>query len=139
MRVGAHDVDHGHEPGGVEQNRVVGFESATLALARPGHTERAAAILGHLEAHSHVFGYERILEFRERARELVDADGGHPEARGRGPRMTSGRSRRKRPGLHRRLSHECRDRRGELDGHVSLNAVTGFFEVDDLRLGHAPE
>jgi hypothetical protein len=65
------------------------LESVTLALARAGHTEEAAVILGHVEAHSHVAGLEPSLGFRARASELVDADGGHTEARVRGARMST--------------------------------------------------
>jgi predicted ATPase/class 3 adenylate cyclase len=65
------------------------LEDATLALARAGHTEKAAVILGHLEAHSHQYGFERSLGFRDRACELIDAEGGHAEARARGARMSS--------------------------------------------------
>ena len=65
------------------------LESVTLALARAGRTEHAAVILGHLDAHSPGFGLEHDLHFRDRARELVEADGGHTAAKLRGARMSA--------------------------------------------------
>jgi hypothetical protein len=65
------------------------LESATLALARAGRTERAAVILGHLDAHSPGLGLEHILHFRDLARELVDADGDHSVAKHRGEQMSA--------------------------------------------------
>jgi hypothetical protein len=64
------------------------LESVTLALARAGRIERAAAILGHLDAHSPGFGFEDGLHFRDQARELVEADGGHDAAKLHGARMS---------------------------------------------------
>ena len=57
------------------------LESVTLALARAGRTNDAAVILGHLDAHSPGFGLEHGLQFRDKARELVEADGGHASAK----------------------------------------------------------
>ena len=65
------------------------LESMTLALASAGRTEQAALILGHLDAHSPGLGLERDLHFRDRARELIDADGGHAAARLRGAQMSA--------------------------------------------------
>jgi hypothetical protein len=65
------------------------LESATLALARMGRTKHAAVILGHLDAHSPGFGFEHENHFRDRARELIDADGGHAAARLRGAQMSA--------------------------------------------------
>ena len=65
------------------------LESITLALASAGRTEHAAVILGHLDAHSPGFGLEHDLHFRDRARELVEADGGHTAAKLRGARMSA--------------------------------------------------
>ena len=65
------------------------LESVTLALARAGRTEHAAVILGHLDAHSPGFGLEHELHFRDRARELVEADGGHDAAKLRGAQMSA--------------------------------------------------
>jgi hypothetical protein len=65
------------------------LESITLALAMAGRTEHAALILGHLDAHSPGFGFEHDLHFRDRARELVEADGGHHAAKLRGARMSA--------------------------------------------------
>ena len=57
------------------------LDSVVLALARTGHTDHAAVILGHLDAHSPGYGMEHGLGFRDRARQLIDADGGHSGAR----------------------------------------------------------
>jgi hypothetical protein len=65
------------------------LESATLALASVGRTEPAAVILGHLDAHSPGYGLERSHNFRDRARELIEADGGHAAAEVRGERMSA--------------------------------------------------
>jgi hypothetical protein len=65
------------------------LESAALALATAGRTEHAAVILGHLDAHSPGFGFEHGLHFRDQARELVVADGGHDAAKLHGARMTA--------------------------------------------------
>ena len=64
------------------------LESITLALANAGHVEQAAVILGHLDSHSAGFGLEHALHFRDRARELVEADGGHNAAKLRGAQMS---------------------------------------------------
>jgi predicted ATPase len=64
------------------------LESATLALARAGHTEHAAVILGHLDAHSRGLGLEHQLHFRDQARRLVEADGDHATAMLRGAQMS---------------------------------------------------
>ena len=64
------------------------LESTTYALAKAGRMEQAAVILGHLDAHSLGFGLERSLHFRDRARELVEADGGHAAAILRGAQMS---------------------------------------------------
>ena len=65
------------------------LESVTLALATAGRTEHAAVILGRLDAHSSGFGIEHALQFRDRARELVEADGGHDAAKLRGAQMST--------------------------------------------------
>jgi hypothetical protein len=65
------------------------LESATLALASVGRTEQAAVILGHLDAHSPGYGLERSCHFRDRARELIEADGGHAAAERRGVMMSA--------------------------------------------------
>jgi hypothetical protein len=65
------------------------LESATLALARAGRTEHAAVSLGHLDAHLPGFGFEHILHFRDRARELIEADSGHDAAERRGALMSA--------------------------------------------------
>jgi predicted ATPase/class 3 adenylate cyclase len=65
------------------------LESVTLALARAGRPEHAAVILGHLDAHSNGFGLEHALHFRDRARELVEADGGHDAAKLLGTRLSA--------------------------------------------------
>ena len=57
------------------------LESVALALARTGRTDDAAVILGHLDAHSPGYGMEHGLGFRDQARRLIDADGGHSEAK----------------------------------------------------------
>ena len=47
-------------------------------------------ILGHLDAaHSPGFGLEYSLHFRDMARELIEADGGHAGAKLRGARMSA--------------------------------------------------
>jgi pterin-4a-carbinolamine dehydratase len=65
------------------------LESVSLALARAGRTEQAAVILGCLDAHSPGYGMEHGLEFRERARELIDADGAHDAAKRHGASMSA--------------------------------------------------
>ena len=65
------------------------LESVALALANAGRTEHAAVILGHAEAHSPDFGLENSLHFRDRVRELVEADGGHTAAKQRGAQMSA--------------------------------------------------
>ena len=64
------------------------LESAALALANVGRTEDAAVILGHIEARSLDFGLESSLRFRDRVREIVEAEGGHTAAKQRGTQMT---------------------------------------------------
>ena len=65
------------------------LESVTLALAAAGRTEHAAVILGHLDAHWSGFGLEHTGHFRDRARELVEAAGGHNNAKLDGARMSA--------------------------------------------------
>jgi hypothetical protein len=65
------------------------LESVTLALATAGRTDRAAVVLGHLDAHSPGLGLEHARHFRDRARELIEADGDHTEARDRGAWMSA--------------------------------------------------
>ena len=66
------------------------LESVTLALASSAALERAAVIVGHLDNfHSPGFGLEHSLHFRDMARELIEADGGHAAARLRGARMSA--------------------------------------------------
>ena len=65
------------------------LESVTLALARAGRTEHAAVILGHLDAHSPGFGLEHTSHFRDRARELIEADGDHNAAKLDGAKMSA--------------------------------------------------
>jgi hypothetical protein len=64
------------------------LESVTLALAVAGRTEHAALVLGRLDAHSPGFGIERGLGFRQRARDLIEADGAHAAAQSRGAGMS---------------------------------------------------
>ena len=64
------------------------LESTTLSLARAGRIEQAGVVLGHLDAHYPGLGLEESLGYRDQARELIDADGGHAEARTRGARMS---------------------------------------------------
>jgi hypothetical protein len=64
------------------------LESATVALARAGRTQHAAVILRHLDAHTPGFGYEHMIGFRDWARELIEADGGHAE-KAQGARMSA--------------------------------------------------
>ncbi len=64
------------------------LESVALTLANTNHIEHAAVILGHLEAHSKDFGLEQHVHFRDRVREIVEADGGHIAARQRGAQMS---------------------------------------------------
>lgn len=65
------------------------MESTTLTLAREGDIEHAAEILGHLDAHLPGLGLEESLGFRDQARTLIDADGGHEAARLRGAQMSA--------------------------------------------------
>ena len=65
------------------------LESVTLALATAGRLEPAAVIIGHLDAHTPGFGLEHAFHFRDRARELVEADGGHTAAQLRGASMSA--------------------------------------------------
>jgi hypothetical protein len=65
------------------------LESVTLALARTGRSEEAGVILGHTDAHSPAFGLEHGLHFRDQAREIVEADGGHEAAKLRGAHMSA--------------------------------------------------
>jgi predicted ATPase len=65
------------------------LESVTLALANSDRAEHAAVILGHLDAHSLGSGLEHGLHFRDRARELVEADSGHNAAKLRGAQMSA--------------------------------------------------
>jgi hypothetical protein len=46
-------------------------------------------ILGHLDAHWPGFGFEHILHFRDRARELIEADSGHEAAQRRGAPLSA--------------------------------------------------
>jgi hypothetical protein len=64
------------------------LESVSLTLANTGRIEHAAVILGHVEAHSKDFGLEQNLHFRDRVREIVEADGGHAAAKQRGAHMS---------------------------------------------------
>jgi len=64
------------------------LESVTLALAVAGRIGDAAVVLGCLDAQYPGFGVEHSLGFRERARELIEADGGHVEDQRRGARMS---------------------------------------------------
>ena len=70
------------------QKNMQTLESVTLALASAGRIEQAAVILGHLDAHSPGLGVEHNLRFRDRARELVEADGDHAAAKARGAMMS---------------------------------------------------
>jgi predicted ATPase/class 3 adenylate cyclase len=65
------------------------LESVVLSLARAGRTEHSAVILGYLDRHSPGLGLEHRLHFRDLARELIEADGGHTEATLRGARMSA--------------------------------------------------
>ncbi|HEY4608525.1 MAG TPA: hypothetical protein VIH06_04955 [Ilumatobacteraceae bacterium] len=64
------------------------LESATLALAITGRMEQAAIVLGRLDAQSSGYGIEHDLRFRQRARDLIEADGPHASAQSRGARMS---------------------------------------------------
>jgi len=64
------------------------LESVTLALAVAGRDEEAALVLGRLDVQSGGLGLEHALHFRDRARDLIEADGGHQSARARGARMS---------------------------------------------------
>ncbi len=65
------------------------IESTTLALATMGRAADAAVLLGHLDAHVIAVGLEDGLDYRDRARALIDADGGHLFARERGAHMSA--------------------------------------------------
>jgi hypothetical protein len=65
------------------------LESATLALATAGYIDDAAVIMGYLDAHTPGFGLEHASHFRDRAREIVEADGDHDAAQLRGARMSA--------------------------------------------------
>jgi hypothetical protein len=65
------------------------LESVSLALARAGRTEEAAVILGCLDARSPGYGMEHGLGFRDQARQLIDADGGHEAAKRHGASMSA--------------------------------------------------
>jgi hypothetical protein len=65
------------------------LESVTLTLARTGDAEEAAVVLGHLDAHSPGTGLEHTLHFRDQARDLIEAAGGHAAARHRGEQMSA--------------------------------------------------
>ena len=64
------------------------LESVALALATAGRNEHAAVVLGRLDAQSRGFGLEHALGFRERARDLIEADAARAAAQGRGARMS---------------------------------------------------
>jgi hypothetical protein len=64
------------------------LESVALALANAGRTEHAAAVVGHLDSHAPGLGLEHDLQFRERARALINADGGHAAALLQGAQMS---------------------------------------------------
>ncbi len=65
------------------------LESVTLALAKCGRTADAAIVLGHLDAHMPGYGLENGLGFRDLARALILADGGHTPAIERGARLSA--------------------------------------------------
>ena len=65
------------------------LESVTLALAKSGRTAQAAVVLGHLDAHMPGYGLEEGLGFRDLARALIVADGGHTQATERGARLSA--------------------------------------------------
>jgi hypothetical protein len=65
------------------------MESTTLALAAVGNTADAAVLLGHLDAHVAGAGIETTLGYRDYARTLIDAGGGHTDACERGARMSA--------------------------------------------------
>ncbi len=65
------------------------MDSIAMAVASVGRTADAAVLLGHLDAHVVGAGLEATLGYRDRARTLIDADGGHADARERGARMSS--------------------------------------------------
>lgn len=64
------------------------LDSTTLGLASVGHTADAAILLGHLDAHVVPVGLEENLRYRDRARVLIDAAGGHADQRDHGARLT---------------------------------------------------
>jgi hypothetical protein len=64
------------------------LESVALALANADRTEHAAVVVGHLDRHATGLGIEHTLQFRERARALVEADGGHAAPVLRGAQMS---------------------------------------------------
>ncbi len=65
------------------------LESTTLTLATMGRVADAAVLLGHLDAQVTAVGLEDGLDYRGQARSLIDALGGHPDARERGARMSA--------------------------------------------------
>jgi predicted ATPase/class 3 adenylate cyclase len=64
------------------------LESACLALAVAGRIGDAAVILGRLDVQSGGLGIEHALHFRDRARDLIEAGGGHESEKARGARMS---------------------------------------------------
>ena len=64
------------------------LQSVALALANADRTEHAAAVLGHLDCHAPAQGLEHSLQFCDRVRALVDAEGGHAAAMLRGAQMS---------------------------------------------------
>jgi len=65
------------------------LESVALALAKCGRTADAAVVLGHLDANMPGYGLEDGLGFRDLARSLILADGGHTQATQRGARLSA--------------------------------------------------
>lgn len=65
------------------------LESVALALANTGRTAEAAVVVGHLDAHKPGYGLEDNLGFRDLARTLVQAAGGHPQSIQRGVQLSA--------------------------------------------------
>jgi hypothetical protein len=65
------------------------LDSVALSLARAGRTTQAAVVLGFLDARTPGYDMEHGLRFREQARRLVDAAGGHDEAKRLGASMSA--------------------------------------------------